>query len=80
MGLRIDKANLAAKEATMKVFRTAYYLAQKNRPFSDHDLLATIDPEKFVLRSKVQRMISLVKQFGTLSSEKAQLECNLFLI
>ena len=33
----VNTMNILAEEATIKVFRTAYYLAMKNRQFSDHE-------------------------------------------
>ena len=32
----MDKSNMMELEATQRIFRTAYYLAKNNRPYSDH--------------------------------------------
>jgi hypothetical protein len=38
----IQKISAVAEETTIKVFRTAYYIAKKNRPFSDHEDLVEL--------------------------------------
>jgi hypothetical protein len=38
----IQKISAVAEETTIKVFRTAYYTAKKNRQFSDHEDLVKL--------------------------------------
>lgn len=38
----VNKVKVANEETTIKVFRTAYYIAMKNRPYSDHDDLINL--------------------------------------
>jgi len=33
----MQKSIFDLEQTTIKVFRTAYYIAMQNRPFSDHD-------------------------------------------
>ncbi|KAG5857213.1 hypothetical protein ANANG_G00016810 [Anguilla anguilla] len=39
MGKNVDAMNVSLQKETSSVFRTAYYLAKKNRPFTDHEAL-----------------------------------------
>lgn len=35
----MNKVKAANEQTTIKVLRTAYFIAMKNRPFSDHDVI-----------------------------------------
>lgn len=42
LGKNVDTMNLSLLKETYSVFRTAYYLAKNNRPFTDHETLVEL--------------------------------------